>query len=142
MPKVHKTFRMGAESVELLEAYARDAGISNSEAMERLIRAGTAQDGPKGAEPTDGANDGTTERLEGLQAVVDVLRESNTDLRATVSTLTAQIAAKDAQITRAHELAYNAQALHLQETQRALPDRGPSLWDRLRGRGRVERDNG
>ena len=146
MPKVHKTFRMGPESVELLEAYARDAGISNSEAMERLIRAGTAQDGPKDAAPTDGADSGTTERL---QAVVDVLRESNSDLRQTVSTLTMQLSVKDeqiaainAQIAQAHDLANQAQQLHAIDKQRALPEHRPSLWERMRGRGRVERDNG
>ena len=139
MTKVHKSFRLDAEAVAELEAFAKEAGISNAEALQRLIQAGVERIGQKAAEgDTEGAQD-TTEALRGI---VDVLRESNTDLRATVSTLTAQLAVKDEQITRAHELAYNAQALHLQDAQRALPEHRPSLWDRLRGRGRGERDDG
>lgn len=36
MAKVHKSYRIEADTVADVEAYARDEGVSNSEAVERL----------------------------------------------------------------------------------------------------------
>lgn len=49
-----------------------------------------------------------------------VLRESNADLRMTVSTLTAQLAVKDDQISTLTSLADHAQQLHALTSTKAL----------------------
>ena len=136
MAKAHVNMRLDAEVLEALGKYAQGEGISRTEAVERLLRAGMAHDGPTVEKGEDSADSGTTEHL---QAIVDVLKDSNKDLRAT---LTAQLAVKDAQIARAHDLADHAQALHLQAAQAALPEHRPSLWERMTGRARGEQGNG
>lgn len=129
MAKAHVNMRLDAEVLEALNQYAQGAGISRTEATERLLRAGMAQGGPTVDKGEDSADSGTTERL---RTIVEVLRDSNKDLRATVSTLTAQLAVKDEQISRAHDLADHAQALHMQAAQRALPhEGGSSVRDRI-----------
>lgn len=133
MAKVHKSYRIEAGTVADVEAYARDVGISNSEAVERLIRAGL----DAGSGPTEAPHGGDDAPGTDLRAVCDVLRQSNADLRQTVSTLVAQLAVKDEQIQRAHDLADHSQRLHMAEVQRALPPEGgkqrkPTLLERVR----------
>ena len=127
MAKVHKSYRIEADTVADVEAYARDEGVSNSEAVERLLRAGLGAgcEAPAQAPAAQGAD---------LQAVCDVLRQSNADLRQTVSTLVAQLAVKDEQIRQAHELADHSQRLHMAEVAKALPPEGGTrggLKDRI-----------
>ena len=127
--------------------YTEAHGAKPSEAASTLLRAGLRSLNQEGAAEAAGACQEATgggERVEthtsDLQAVVDVLRASNADLRLTVSTLTAQLATKDQQIQTAHELVDQAHKLQAAQMQRALPAEGgtsrPSLWERLTGRGR------
>ena len=136
MGKKSVTVRMEEATVDLLDGYARDNGITRTEAAERAVvaflRAPEAPDGPgRGNVPDVGAG-----------AVVEALVASNADLRAalvdtraTVATLTAQMAVKDEQIARAHELVDQAHRLQMAEVQRALP---PARGHRA-GRGLLAR---
>lgn len=149
MGKRHITARIAEETAAALDRWADGHGISKSEAIERLLVAGmstpegaagghrsdggsvtdqtpTAGDaGPSGGsqEATGGHARGEVD-TDGLRAIIDVLRASNADLRATVSTLTAQLDVKDRQIEAAHGLADHAQKLHAAEVQKALPAEG------------------
>lgn len=110
MAKVHKSYRIEAGTVAEVEAYAHEAGVSNSEAVERLLRAGldAGQEDQAGGRGAD------------LQGVCDVLRQSNADLRQTVSTLVAQLAVKDEQTRRLADIADHAQALQAAQAQTQL----------------------
>lgn len=154
MAKRHITARIEEGTAAALDRWAEAHGTGRSEAVERLLVAGMGapQEAPGGREsaavdvmdqtPTEGkagpsaapqdasgSSDGTAG---GLSEVVQVLRQSNADLRATVSTLTAQLAVKDEQIARAHELADHSQRLHMAEVAKALPpEGGTSIRDRI-----------
>lgn len=142
MAKLHKTYRIEAGIVEAVESYARGAGISNGEAVERLLSAGLSAGGDSaGADQraTEAAQDAGRGEVPptDLRAVCDVLRASNADLRAEVSRLWAQLATKDEQIHAAHDLADQAHRLHAAEVTRTLPagkGKRPSILDRLMGR--------
>lgn len=149
MVKRHITARISEETAAALDRWAEAHGTGRSEAIERLLVAGmgtsegaagghrsdggsvtdqtpTAGDaGPSGGsqEATGGHARGEVD-TDGLRAIIDVLRASNADLRATVSTLTAQLDVKDRQIEAAHGLADHAQKLHAAEVQKALPAEG------------------
>lgn len=131
MAKVHKSYRLDAGVVADVEAYARDGSLSNSEAVERLLRAGLDDHANGG---TDHAEAVTEPRGTDLQAVCNVLRQSNADLRQTVSTLVAQLTVKDEQIRRAHEIADHSQRLHMAEVAKALPPEGGTGVHSLRDR--------
>lgn len=126
--------RLPEELVESVDTYARDHQTSRTSAIETLVQMGlddvmTAQDGRKDGE-------GTNAPREEYAAVLEVLKASNADLRATVSTLTAQLATKDAQISQAMELTDQSHRLQMAATTRALTDGGrPSFWQRITGRG-------
>lgn len=145
---LHKTIRMDRTTADRIEA-ARLEGESASAATLRLIRAGldaseTVAGGPTGhdggesgqrpigeghgpfgaAQEATGAPTGGAADADGLRAIIDVLRASNTDLRSTVATLTAQLEVKDRQIEAAHGIADHAQKLHALEAQKALPAEG------------------
>lgn len=124
MAKLHRTYRLEADIVADLEAFADENGITKAEAIENLLRAAldsssTAQDERTPSEPREDHSADT--------ALVDVLRGNVTDLRAQVATLTNQIAAKDEQISQLMEQAGalmkitgNAQALQGAAEQRAF----------------------
>lgn len=149
MVKRHITARIAEETAAALDRWADGHGISKSEAIERLLVAGMATpETDTGGHRSDGSNvmDQTPTEddagpsvgpqeatgghargevdTDGLRAIIDVLRASNADLRATVSTLTAQLDVKDRQIEAAHGLADHAQKLHAAEVQKALPAEG------------------
>jgi len=136
MTKVHRTIRLEADVSEAADAWAAECGLSKSEAIERLIRAGLDAAGPKDhSAQTDGTTGSTEGEAARLRAIVDLLTEHNRDLRQTVSTLTAQLAVKDGQIARAHDLADHAQQLHAAEVTKALPSaHRPSLIERILGK--------
>ena len=104
MAKVQISVRVDADVLARVEAFAADAGITRAGAVERLVVAGLDGD----------------QRGSGDAEVLAVLRESNADLRMTVSTLTAQLAVKDAQISTLTSLADHAQQLHAMSTTKAL----------------------
>lgn len=106
MAKVQISVRIDADLLARVEAFAADAGITRAGAVERLVVAGL-----DGDQNRDGSGDAE---------VLVVLRESNADLRMTVSTLTAQLAVKDDQISTLTSLADHAQQLHAMSTTKAL----------------------
>lgn len=101
MARVHKSYRLDEETVARVTSWAEERGVAITQAMEQLLAAGLdAQDGEQ----------------EQAQATADaemraMLGEHIRDLRATVSTLTAQVSEKDVQIRRLTDLADHAQAL-------------------------------
>lgn len=139
MAKVLRSVRLEAGTFEAVDAWAKEHGTGKGEAMERLIRAGI--DATSGNQTTAGAtdaDDGANIHTSDQGAVIEALRASNADLRealvgtrAVVSTLTAQLATKDEQIARAHDLAEHAQQLHAIETTKALPAPRRSWLERL-----------
>lgn len=104
MAKQQISVRIDAEVLARVEEYAEGAGITRAGAVERLVVAGLDGD----------------QRGSGDAEVLAVLRESNADLRMTVSTLTAQLAVKDDQISTLTSLADHAQQLHAMSTTKAL----------------------
>lgn len=106
MAKQQISVRIDAEVLARVEEYAEGAGITRAGAVERLVVAGL---------------DGDRSRSGSVDAeVLAVLRESNADLRMTVSTLTAQLAVKDDQISTLTSLADHAQQLHAMTSTKAL----------------------
>lgn len=106
MAKVQISVRVDADVLSRVEAFAADAGITRAGAVERLVVAGLDADQHRGGS--------------GDAEVLAVLRESNADLRMTVSTLTAQLAVKDDQISTLTSLADHAQQLHALTSTKAL----------------------
>jgi hypothetical protein len=106
MAKQQISVRIDAEVLARVEEYAEGAGITRAGAVERLVVAGLDADRHR-----DGSGDAE---------VLAVLRESNADLRMTVSTLTAQLAVKDDQISTLTSLADHAQQLHALTSTKAL----------------------
>lgn len=104
MAKQQISVRIDAEVLARVEEYAEGAGITRAGAVERLVVAGL--DGDQGGS--------------GDAEVLAVMRESNADLRMTVSTLTAQLAVKDDQISTLTSLADHAQQLHALTSTKAL----------------------
>ena len=121
MAKLHRTYRLEADIVADLEAFADSNGITKAEAIESLLR--TALDGSSTAprqEPIEEQGDQEEQTIEALRGNVD-------DLRAQVATLTGQLEAKDVQISQLMEqtsalvrITGNAQALQGAAEQRAL----------------------
>jgi len=122
MAKQSTSVRLEESTIEALDAYAQEHGITRTAAIEKLIRAGLQKD-------SDAPQDVP-------QRITDVLQQANADLRAAlvdtrgvVATLTAQLAVKDRQIEAAHTLIDQAHRLHMAEVTRALP--APSIRDRI-----------
>lgn len=122
MAKKQLGIRLETGTIAALDGYAEAHGISRTEAVERAVEALTGAQGPQ-VEKAPGTD---------MRAVCDVLRESNADLRKTVSTLTAQLAVKDEQIRQAHDLADHSQRLHMAEVQRSLPAPRLTMREKLR----------
>ena len=106
MAKQQISVRIDADVLARVEEYAEGAGITRAGAVERLVVAGLDGDQHRGGSADD--------------EVLAVLKESNADLRMTVSTLTSQLAVKDEQITSLTGLADHAQQLHAMAETKAL----------------------
>ena len=105
--KAHKTYRLDADVVEAAEAWARDKGMGNGEAVEALLKIAL-----EGGSREDDARAGAAE-------VADILKANMADLRAQVDTLKAQLEVKDeqiaaqaAQISGLMDITDHAQQLH------------------------------
>lgn len=114
MAKRNVNIRLRDETIEAVEAWAEDHELTRTGAIEDLIT--------KGLQPERSTN--------ATNELTDVLRQSNADLRATVATLTMQLAEKDRQIAKAHELADQAHRMHAALIVKALPER-TGLWNRI-----------
>jgi len=113
---VHKGYRLPASLVDRVGQWADDHGVSQAEAVRRLLVAaldGEAQDAP--AEPGDAGREDSDAESDTVRA----LREHVLDLRATIATLTAQAGEKDEQLRAALGLADHAQALQAAQAAQA-----------------------
>lgn len=142
MAKKQLSIRLETTTLDRIAAFSEGAGITRGAAIEALLIEALEASDKAVQDPvsSDNANDGQipidgdsgpntaphgpTRAPDEARAVIEVLRESNADLRATVSTLTAQLATKDEQIRAAHDIANHAQTLHAMDTQRLLGDGG------------------
>ena len=136
MATVHKGYRLDTGLVERLDAWAEAHGMTQAEAVRALLAAGLEDAGEgrgKGdvrSTHTQGQEDGGANLHSGevggtTTTTADaetraMLGEHIRDLRATISTLTAQVAEKDAQIRRLADIADHAQALQAAQAQTQL----------------------
>lgn len=124
MATVHKGYRLDVELVERLDAWAEAHGMTQAEAVRKLLASAledASEDHEK--EATRSARTQGQEANGATTADADtraMLGEHIRDLRATVSTLTAQVAEKDAQIRRLADIADHAQALQAAQAQTQL----------------------
>lgn len=131
MATVHKGYRLDVELVERLDAWAEAHGMTQAEAVRKLL-ASALEDagGDQEKEATrsarsQGQEDKRLEAEDAPTAAPDadtraMLGEHIRDLRATISTLTAQVSEKDAQIRRLADIADHAQALQAAQAQTQL----------------------
>lgn len=105
--KAQRSYRLDTATIEAVEAWARDHGKSNTEAVEEMLRRGM-----EGTHAEAAAHDRA-------EAAGEQLEANLADLRAHVATLTEQLAAKDrqiaerdAQIRGLMDIADHAQQLH------------------------------
>lgn len=135
MATVHKGYRLDVELVGRLDAWAEAHGMTQAEAVRTLLAAGLEDAGggqeEEGARSThaQGQGQGSGANLPNWQgkgattADADaraMLGEHIRDLQAAISTLTAQVAEKDAQIRRLSDIADHAQALQAAQAQTQL----------------------
>lgn len=121
MATVHKGYRLDVGLVERLDAWAEAHGMTQAEAVRRLLEAGL-EDGGEGQEgqEAEGQEDAGSPTPTADADTRAMLGEHIRDLRATISTLTAQVAEKDAQIRRLADIADHAQALQAAHAQTQL----------------------
>ena len=100
MAKKNVNARLSEEIIEAIDAYAEAHKLTRTGAIEALVA--------KGLEPESKTN--------ASSEVYDLLRQSNADLRMTVSTLTAQLA-------HMNRLADNAQQMQAAMMVKRLPER-------------------
>lgn len=119
MATVHKGYRLDVELVDRLDAWAEAHGMTQAEAVRKLLAAALEDTGEGAARSTHtpgeeregGTGAATTQPPTADADTRAMLGEHIRDLRATVATLTAQVAEKDAQIHRLADIADHAQAL-------------------------------
>ena len=108
MAMVHRGYRLDAELVAQIAAWAEDHGTTEAEAVRTLLAQALASG--------DAGQEGQAAGADTLAMLGDHIK----DLRANVSTLTAQLAEKDAQIHRLADLADHAQALQAAQAKTQL----------------------
>jgi len=122
MATVHKGYRLDVGLVERLDAWAEAHGMTQAEAV-RILLSTALEDGGEGQEEeghSHEAEDAPTPQPTADADTRAMLGEHIRDLRATISTLTAQVAEKDAQIHRLADIADHAQALQAAQAQTQL----------------------
>lgn len=114
-----------------VDAYADDNGITRTSAVENLVR--------MGLEAAEDATEGTQHKPASdvphhdYKAVLEVLRESNSDLRRHASQLYAQLDAKDKQIASLQTIVNQSQQLEMGRLAAATSEgTGRSLRSRIR----------
>lgn len=106
--KVHKSYRLEAELVGRIEAWAEENGTTQAEAVATLLAA--ALDGGRG-ESGEGQTATAGAEAEALRQQRDILREYLATTKEHLATLTAQMAMKDRQIERLQDIAEHSQML-------------------------------
>lgn len=122
MATVHKGYRLDVELVERLDAWAEGHGMTQAEAVRKLL-ASALEDAGEGLEEEGHAREAEDAPTTPPSADADtraMLGDHIRDLRVTISTLTAQVAEKDAQIRRLADIADHAQALQAAQAQTQL----------------------
>lgn len=123
--------RLPEELVGRVERYAGENGITRTSAVERLVTIGLdtvdkPDAGPVNESVTDGAH---AEH----KAVIDVLRESNADLRRHTSYLYKQLVEKDEQIRTLQLIVNQSQQLEMGRLAASTKDGSPeTLRARIR----------
>ena len=115
MAATHRSYRMDDALLSRLRAWAEDHGTTEADALRRLLAA--ALDAEEQAGDAEEAGEG---RGAADPDTLAMLGEHIRDLRATISTLTAQLREKDDQLARALTLADHAQALQAAHAQTQL----------------------
>lgn len=110
MARVHKSYRLDEETVERVAAWADEHHVTVTQAMEQLLStaldAGDAEE--ERAEGDAGVRAMLEDHIKTLKTQLDVL---NTQLTTQLEAKDRQIAEKDEQLRRAHELADHSQML-------------------------------
>lgn len=128
MAKVHRSYRLEAETVERVAAWAEAHGASVTQAMEDLLARGL-----EGGEDTTEAGGAQAEAWREQRAM---LGAHILDLKEAVSTLTAQVAEKDRQISRLQDTVERAQVLeaaHVAGALQGVPQDGTQQEAQPRG---------
>lgn len=124
MATVHKTFRLDAELVERMSAWATAEGLKQGEAVSRLITMGldTAELAEKDAEGvSEGISDGDGTNTPEVESEA---------LLALISSLQGQLEAKDEQIAtllRLNDQSQQLQAAQSQQIKALLPPEGSEI---------------
>lgn len=114
-----------------VDAYADDNGVTRTSAVETLVRMGleAAEDPTEGTKRKPAPDAPQPD----LRAVLEVLRESNADLRRHASQLYAQLDAKDKQIASLQTIVNQSQQLEMGRLAAATSEgTGRSLRSRIR----------
>ena len=110
MARVHKSYRLDEETVERVAAWADEHHVTVTQAVEQLLStaldAGDAEE--DGAEGDAEVRAMLEDHIKTLKTQLDVL---NTQLTTQLEAKDRQIAEKDEQLRRAHELADHSQML-------------------------------
>lgn len=103
--------RLPGPLVEALDRYAADRGMTRTSAVEAIVT-DAIQAAEKPAEATEQAG-GTNVPGVDYKAIVEVLKESNADMRRHASELYAQLASKDRQIDALQVIVNQSQQIEM-----------------------------
>jgi hypothetical protein len=131
MARVHKSYRLDEETVERVAAWADEHHVTVTQAMEQLLStaldAGDAEE--ERAEGDAGVRAMLEDHIKTLKTQLDVL---NTQLTTQLEAKDRQIAEKDEQLRRAHELADHSQMLQAAQVRGQLVE-GVAAIDKYDG---------
>lgn len=123
--------RLPEELIGRVESYAGENGITRTSAVERLVAIGLETVEKPDVEPV---NKSVTDDVQKEhKGVIDVLRESNADLRRHASQLYMQLSAKDEQIRTLQLIVNQSQQLEMGRLAASTKDSSPeTLRARIR----------
>lgn len=131
MARVHKSYRLDEETVERVAAWADEHHVTVTQAVEQLLStaldAGDAEE--ERAEGDAGVRAMLEDHIKTLKTQLDVL---NTQLTTQLEAKDRQIAEKDEQLRRAHELADHSQMLQAAQVRGQLVE-GVTAIDKYDG---------
>lgn len=123
--KVQRNYRLPKELVERVQTFSESHGISETEGATRLLALGLESDDKSKQEQSD-----VIAEVQALKEQRDILREYLATTKEHVSTLAVQLAEKDEQIRRLHDIAEHAQALEAAHVGRYIEagDHPKGVW--------------
>lgn len=122
--------RLPGALVDALDRYAADHGLTRTGAVEHIIT-GAIQAAERPTEATEQAG-GTNVPGVDYRAVLEVLRESNADLRRHTSELYAQLATKDRQIESLQVIVNQSQQIEMGRIATSSKGGAVGLRERIR----------